>query len=86
MGVERRLLARRTGRRRPHAVEEALRVWRILKEQFLWVRTFRNVEELRLALQDFRNLYNRSWILQKHGYLAPSQVRSKLASRQEVAA
>ena len=59
---------------------------RTLKEQLLWVRTFRNVEELRLALQDFRDLYNRSWILQKHGYLTPSEVRFKLTSRQEVAA
>ncbi len=62
------------------------RFWRTLKEQLLWVRTFRNVEELRLALQDFRDLYNRSWILQKHGYLTPNEVRSKLAPRQEVAA
>lgn len=62
------------------------RFWRTLKEQLLWVRTFRNVEELRLALQEFRDLYNRSWILQKHGYLTPSQVRAKLATRQEVAA
>ena len=44
------------------------------------------VEELRLALLEFRDLYNRSWILQKHGYLTPSQVRAKLTGGREVAA
>jgi transposase InsO family protein len=62
------------------------RFWRTLKEQLLWIKTFRTVEELRLALHQFRDLYNRSWILQKHGYLTPSQVRAKLTSRQESAA
>ncbi len=62
------------------------RFWRTLKEQLLWIKTFRSVEELRLALHEFRDLYNRSWILQKHGYLTPSQVRAKLTSRQEFAA
>lgn len=62
------------------------RFWRTLKEQLLWVLTFRNVEELRFTLQDFRDHYNRSWTLQKHGYLTPNEVRSKLAPRQEVAA
>lgn len=62
------------------------RFWRTLKEQLLWVRTFRTVEELRAALQEFRDLYNRAWIVQKHGFLTPSQVREKLTARQEVAA
>jgi transposase InsO family protein len=62
------------------------RFWRTLKEQLLWVRTFRTVEELRVALQEFRDLYNRAWIVQKHGFLTPSQVREKLTARQEVAA
>lgn len=62
------------------------RFWRTLKEQLLWVKTFRTAEELRMALHEFRELYNRAWILQKHGYLTPSQVRAKLTSRQESAA
>jgi transposase InsO family protein len=62
------------------------RFWRTLKEQVLWVRTFRTVEELRLALQDFRDRYNREWLVQKHGFLTPNQVRAKLTSRQEAAA
>lgn len=62
------------------------RYWRTLKEQLLWVRTFRNVEEFRLALQDFRDLNDRSWILQEHGYVTPNEVRSMLAPREAVAA
>lgn len=62
------------------------RFWRTLKEQLLWVRTFRTIEQLRLALQEFRDLYNRAWIVQKHGFLTPSKVREKLTARQEVAA
>lgn len=62
------------------------RFWRTLKEQLLWVWTYRNVEDLCLARQNFCDLYNRSWMLQKHGYLTTSQVSSKLAYRQEVAA
>ena len=36
----------------------AERFIRTLKENLLWVRTFRTVEELRLALIDFRRTYN----------------------------
>ena len=31
---------------------------RLLKENLLWVRTFANIEELRLALIDFKHVYN----------------------------
>jgi transposase InsO family protein len=62
------------------------RFWRTLKEQLLWVRTFRTVEELRVALQEFRALYNRTWILEKHGFLTPSQVRERLGPRRGEAA
>jgi len=41
----------------------------------LWVRTFDTIEELRLALIEFKNLYNEQWILQRHGYKTPAQVR-----------
>jgi len=42
----------------------AERFIRTLKENLLWVRTFRTVEELRLALLDFRRTYNESWLVQ----------------------
>jgi transposase InsO family protein len=54
---------------------------RILKENLLWVRTFRNVEELRQALLDFKNQYNRRWILERHGYLTPRQAAEATVQR-----
>jgi transposase InsO family protein len=47
-----------------------------LKENLLWVRPFATVEELRLALQQFRQLYNQTWIIERHGYRTPAQVRA----------
>ena len=41
----------------------AERFIRTLKENLLWVRTFRTVEELRLALIDFRRTYNENWLM-----------------------
>ena len=54
---------------------------RTLKEQLLWVRTFRNVEELRQALAEFRERYNQRWIVQRHGYLTPQQARQQLLAQ-----
>ncbi len=51
---------------------------RTLKEQLLWVRTFRTVEELRQALQEFRERYNQRWIVERLGYLTPQQARQHL--------
>ena len=53
----------------------AERFVRILKENLLWVRTFRTVEELRQALLEFKRTYNENWIIQRHGYKSPAQVR-----------
>jgi transposase InsO family protein len=54
---------------------------RTLKEQLLWVRTFRNVKELRQALAEFRERYNQRWIVQRHGYLTPQQARLQLLAQ-----
>ncbi len=54
---------------------------RTLKEQLLWVRTFRTVEELRQALQEFRERYNRRWIVERLGYLTPAQARQQLLAQ-----
>src|SRR3954470_16308789 len=54
----------------------AERFIRTLKENLLWVRRFATVEELRLALQAFKETYNRTWIIERHGYRTPAQVRS----------
>ena len=62
------------------------RFFRTLKENLLWVRDFATIEELCLALLEFRRLYNEHWILERHGYLTPSQVRAARATRQDQAA
>ena len=55
----------------------AERFVRILKENLLWVKDFSTVEELRQALIDFKRIYNENWILQRHGYTTPAQVRQE---------
>ena len=51
----------------------AERFIRTLKENLLWVRTFETVEELRLALLEFKRVYNEKWILERLGYRTPAQ-------------
>jgi putative transposase len=51
------------------------RFFRTLKEQLLWLRRFPDLEELRAALIEFRDRYNRSWILEKLDYRSPLQAR-----------
>ena len=60
----------------------AERFIRTLKETLLWVRTFPTVEELRLALIEFRHTYNElrrtyneHWRIERHGHRSPAQVR-----------
>jgi transposase InsO family protein len=53
----------------------AERFIRTLKENLLWVQDYDTVEELRLALLDFRRRYNETWIIERHGYRTPAAVR-----------
>jgi transposase InsO family protein len=62
--------------REPEGNGCAERFIRTLKEDLLWVRPFATVEELRLALQQFRQIYNRTWIIERHGHRTPAQVRA----------
>jgi len=62
--------------REPEGNGCAERFIRTLKENLLWVRHFATVEELRLALSAFRQTYNQSWIIERHGYRTPAQVRA----------
>ena len=55
----------------------AERFIRTLKENLLWVRTFETIEDLRLALLDFRQIYNTAWIVERHRYKTPDQVRAE---------
>ncbi len=56
------------------------RFWRTLKEQFLWVYTFRTVEELRLALHEWVKTYNQNWLVARHGYRSPAQIREAITA------
>jgi putative transposase len=53
----------------------AERFIRTLKENLLWVRTFDTVEELRQALLAFRETYNTTWLIERHGFQTPAAVR-----------
>jgi putative transposase len=53
----------------------AERFIRTLKENLLWLRRFDTVEELRRALLAFKERYNQTWIVERHGYRTPAQVR-----------
>lgn len=55
----------------------AERFIRTLKENLLWVRTFDTVEELRGALLEFRETYNSTWLIERHGFRPPAAVRNQ---------
>jgi len=55
------------------------RFFRTLKEQLLWIRRFRDLAELREALQAFRHRYNHHWIVERLGYQTPVQARLSFA-------
>ena len=62
--------------REPEGNGCAERFIRVLKENLLWVRRFDTLEELRQALLAFKHTYNQSWIIERHGYKTPAQVRA----------
>ena len=62
--------------RQPEGNGVAERFIRTLKENFLWVHTFETIEELRRALRDFIAHYNATWLVARHGYRTPNQVRA----------
>jgi putative transposase len=61
--------------RQPEGNGVAERFIRTLKENFLWVRTFDTIEELRRGLRDFVAHYNATWLVARHGYRTPNQIR-----------
>ena len=63
----------------------AERFIKTLKEQLLWVRTFETIEELRLALHEWLKTYNEQWLVERHGYRAPSQVRRDIVAKRSAA-
>lgn len=64
----------------------AERFIRTLKEQLLWLRRFDTVADLLAALNDFRNRFNASWIMQRLEYRSPTQQRKQLLNHAAEAA
>lgn len=52
---------------------------RTLKEQAIHGRVFRNLAEVRQAVTEFRDRYNRHWRLEKLGFMSPLEVRQSYA-------
>jgi putative transposase len=64
----------------------AERFIRTLTENLLWVRTFDSVEELRQALLVFREVYNTTWLIERHGFRTPAAARQSQLSSMALAA
>jgi putative transposase len=63
--------------REPEGNGCAERFVRTLKENLLWIRSFRTIEELRQALHRFKEDYNNCWLIERHGHKTPAQVREE---------
>jgi transposase InsO family protein len=63
----------------------AERLIRTLKEQLLWVRRFKHVEELRVALREWLEKYHEPWLVARHSYRTPAQVRRDFLAAQAAA-
>jgi transposase InsO family protein len=61
--------------REPEGNGIAERFIRTLKENLLWVRRIATVAELIEALRGFQRRYNEQWLIERHGYRSPAQVR-----------
>jgi len=57
----------------------AERFFRTLKEQVIYGRVFRTIAEVRQAVGEFVERYNRQWRLEKNGALSPAQMRDAWA-------
>jgi len=72
--------------REPEGNGVAERFIRTLKENLLWVRDFETIEELRLALIDFARWYNDNWLVARHRYQTPAQIREYQMTSHDLAA
>jgi len=53
----------------------AERFIRTLKENLLWIRWFETIEDLRQALLEFKQTYNKHWPIERHGHRPPAAIR-----------
>jgi transposase InsO family protein len=61
------------------------RFFRTLKEQLLWVQHFQDLDELQAALREFRDRYNREWLIERLGFQSPRQARQRFLALQQAA-
>lgn len=59
---------------------------RIFKENLLWLRPFRDAEQLRQTLLEFKPTYNRSWLPQRHAYKTPAEIKRRQTPQLQEAA
>lgn len=57
-----------------------------LKEQCLWARSYRTVDELRQAVAGFVELYNREWLIERLGHRTPRETYQQWLADTEQAA
>jgi transposase InsO family protein len=55
------------------------RFLRTLKEECLYLHQFSNLEEARRIIGDFIQRYNHEWLIERHGYRTPAEVRRQFA-------
>ena len=51
---------------------------RTLKENCLYLHDFATLDEARQVIGEFIERYNRQWVLERHGYRTPTEVRASL--------
>ena len=54
------------------------RFMRTLKEECLYVHRFQTLDEARAVIGAFIEKYNNEWLIQRHGYRTPAEVRREL--------
>ncbi len=57
------------------------RFMRTLKEECIYVHRFRTLEEARWVIGAFIRRYNAEWLLERHGYRTPAEVRQEFTRR-----
>lgn len=61
--------------REPETNGVAERFIRTLKEQAIYGRIFHNIEDVRAAVAEFMDRYNREWRVEKNGFRSPYEMR-----------
>lgn len=54
---------------------------RTLKEECLYLHDFQTLEQARDVVREFVETYNREWLLERHGYRTPAEVRASYTRR-----